>query len=75
LENKNTSLFCNTLNKDKIIGYDNGIILIVGSEGHGIKLKISGQSLTIKTSPIVESLNVATASAIALHELRYLSLA
>jgi len=46
------------------------IIIIVGSEGQGIKLKIPGQRVAIKHNPIVDSLNVAAAVAIALF-LRY----
>lgn len=67
LENKNTTLYCHQ--HDKIKKLDNKLILIAGSEGQGIKLNIDAQSLSVKTNTNVESLNVATACAIALHAL------
>jgi TrmH family RNA methyltransferase len=42
------------------------LILIAGSEGQGIKLKIKGTSLEIKHEKALESLNVAAALAITL---------
>lgn len=42
------------------------ILLVVGSEGQGITLPINGQSLFIKHQPWIDSINVATAVAIAL---------
>lgn len=67
LENKKVSLYCHQTNKIKTL--DKKLILIAGSEGQGIKLNISGKSLSVKTNNNVESLNVATACAIALHAL------
>lgn len=69
LENKNTSIYCHDLESLKKL--NNQLILIAGSEGQGIKLKNKGQSLSIKTEKNVESLNVGTACAIALHSLNY----
>ncbi|PIW36975.1 MAG: hypothetical protein COW24_02585 [Candidatus Kerfeldbacteria bacterium CG15_BIG_FIL_POST_REV_8_21_14_020_45_12] len=43
------------------------IVLIAGSEGNGIQLDIPGQSIVINHNEALESLNVATALAIALH--------
>ena len=48
------------------------IILIVGSEGGGIREDIRGTSLTIKHNKALESLNVGHALAIALYTLRSL---
>lgn len=42
------------------------LILIAGSEGRGIRLTIPGVPVTINHNPLLESLNVATAVAIAL---------
>ncbi|HNW56006.1 MAG TPA: RNA methyltransferase [bacterium] len=42
------------------------IILLAGSEGQGITLPLAGESLAIEHAATVESLNVATAVAIAL---------
>ena len=42
------------------------MILIAGSEGQGISLPIVGQSLFIKHQDLIDSINVATAVAIAL---------
>lgn len=42
------------------------ILLVVGSEGQGITLPIAGQSIFIKHQPLIDSINVATAVAIAL---------
>lgn len=65
LENKNTDFYCHEIKKS-----DEKIILIAGSEGQGIKLNLTGKSLSVKTNKNVESLNVATACAIALHCLK-----
>lgn len=43
------------------------IALIAGSEGQGIELTIPGESVAIAHDPRIESLNVGTALAIALH--------
>lgn len=43
-------------------------ILVVGSEGSGLKLAVGGTSVVIKHSPLLESLNVTHATAIALYE-------
>lgn len=43
------------------------IVLIVGSEGNGIKLEIEGKSVFIGHAEELESLNVANATAIALY--------
>lgn len=45
------------------------MIIIAGSEGQGIKLKVPGTSLEINHDKALESLNVATALAIILHSL------
>jgi TrmH family RNA methyltransferase len=42
-------------------------ILVAGSEGQGISLRVSGTSVAIKHESRLESLNVAAALAIALH--------
>jgi tRNA G18 (ribose-2'-O)-methylase SpoU len=42
------------------------ILLVVGSEGQGITAPIVGQSLFIEHQPWIDSINVATAVAIAL---------
>jgi TrmH family RNA methyltransferase len=42
------------------------LLLVAGSEGHGIKLEVAGTSLTIPHSDKLESLNVANALAIVL---------
>lgn len=44
------------------------IVLIAGAEGSGIKLEVVGTSFEIKHEPELESLNVASAVAIALYE-------
>ena len=46
------------------------IVLVVGSEGSGIKLDIAGKSLSIEHSERLESLNVGHALAIVLEGLR-----
>ncbi len=43
------------------------ILLIVGSEGSGIKLEAEGKSVFVDHAEILESLNVANATAIALY--------
>lgn len=48
------------------IQLDEQIVLIAGSEGHGIQLPIAGTSVAISHSKHLESLNVANALAIAL---------
>jgi TrmH family RNA methyltransferase len=45
------------------------LLIIVGSEGQGISLKVTGQSIHIAHEAALESLNVSTALAIALFEL------
>jgi len=47
---------------------EKAVILIAGSEGQGIKLKIDGKSLEIAHEKSLESLNVAAAIAITLHD-------
>ncbi len=60
--------------KDKAVELDSNIkkplLLIVGSEGQGIKLSIKGQSVYIDHNDKLESLNVGHAVAIALHGLK-----
>lgn len=51
------------------IEFEDKIVLIVGSEGRGIRLKNEGRSIHIKHSDKLESLNVASALAIALHQI------
>lgn len=68
LENKKGAQELN-VKSSKFLSTDQ-IIIIVGSEGHGIKLKVSGQAIAIRHEPSVDSLNVAAAVAIALF-LRY----
>lgn len=43
------------------------IVLIVGSEGKGIKIGVKGQSVTVHHHAQLESLNVAVATGIVLH--------
>jgi TrmH family RNA methyltransferase len=42
------------------------ILLVIGSEGQGITMPIDGESLFIQHQPLIDSINVATAVAIAL---------
>ena len=44
------------------------MVLVVGSEGRGIKLEVEGQSVAIKHHPALESLNVAVAVGMVLYE-------
>lgn len=68
LENtKAAPIICNEKNIKKL---PKEIVVVAGSEGQGIKLNISGQSLTIAHDKKLESLNVAAALAIIL-SLRY----
>lgn len=48
------------------------MVLIVGSEGKGIKIGVQGQSVAVPHDPQLESLNVAVATGIVLHT-RYVS--
>ena len=64
LENKKGAEELNT-KSNKFLSADK-IIIIVGSEGQGIKLKVAGQAIAIRHESSVDSLNVATAVAIAL---------
>lgn len=50
--------------------FEEKIILIVGSEGRGIRLKVGGQSLFIEHNEKLESLNVASALSIALYKIQ-----
>jgi RNA methyltransferase, TrmH family len=47
---------------------DGPLILIVGSEGKGIKIGAKGTSVAVRHNPQLESLNVAVATGIVLHE-------
>jgi TrmH family RNA methyltransferase len=61
-----------TVSLDKINHIPKRVILAVGSEGHGLSMKTKKQAvcrLTIPLSRCVESLNVATTTAIAAHYL------
>ncbi len=60
LEKRVGTEHCSVLSKNERVA------LIAGSEGQGIKLDIKGESLEIKHSDKLESLNVATAVAISL---------
>ena len=53
----------------KATKFDKEIVLIAGSEGSGISLNIEGISIFIEHNPKLESLNVASALAIALYSL------
>lgn len=53
---------------ETVLQTDQPIILIVGNEGSGISLTREGTSVAIDHNKKLESLNVATAVAIALHE-------
>src|SRR3989339_505894 len=53
----------------KATKFDKEIVLIAGSEGSGISLNIEGISIFIEHNPKLESLNVASALAIALYNL------
>jgi len=68
LENKQGAEELN-IKPSKFLSADK-IIIIVGSEGQGIKLKVAGQAIAIRHESSVDSLNVAAAVAIALF-LRY----
>jgi len=48
------------------------ILFVIGSEGQGITAPVNGQSLFIQHQPLIDSINVATAVAIALF-IRYQS--
>lgn len=63
LENKKTA---KDFGKNK---FEKQIVLLAGSEGQGIKIKIKGTSLKINHNKELESLNVANALAISLHHL------
>ncbi len=69
LENKAKALVCSP---DNIKNLPAKMVLLVGSEGQGIKLKLLGQSLAIKHHKDLESLNVAMALAIFLSQ-KYLN--
>lgn len=60
-----------TVSNESIKKLEDKIILIVGSEGSGIKLSVSGTSLRIPHSPSLESLNVGHSLAILL-AMRYM---
>jgi len=51
------------------IEFEDKIVIIVGSEGRGVRLKVEGRSLVIEHNEKLESLNVASALAITLHKL------
>ncbi|MFH1611648.1 MAG: RNA methyltransferase [Patescibacteria group bacterium] len=51
----------------KVTEFDDKIILVAGSEGSGIALGLDGQSMFIEHNSKLESLNVASALAIALY--------
>ncbi len=52
-----------------LIEFEEKIVLVVGSEGRGIRLKAEGRSIHIEHSDKLESLNVANALAITLHKI------
>lgn len=54
------------MNQKNIVSLPKKLMIIAGSEGQGIKLDIAGNSLHIKHSAKLESLNVANAVAIVL---------
>jgi len=66
--NKVEAIICNEKNLKKL---PKEIVLIAGSEGQGIKLKLKAKSLAIAHEKKLESLNVANALAIVLG-MRYL---
>ncbi len=51
------------------IDFEDKIVIVVGSEGRGVRLKAESRSLVIEHSDKLESLNVASALAITLHKL------
>lgn len=53
---------------ENVLATDQPIVLIIGNEGSGISITSEGTSVVIDHNPKLESLNVATATAIALHE-------
>ncbi len=53
---------------ESVLATDQPIVLIIGNEGSGISITSEGTSVVIDHNPKLESLNVATATAIALHE-------
>lgn len=53
---------------ESVLATDQPIVLIVGNEGSGISITREGTSVAIDHEAKLESLNVATAVAIALHE-------
>lgn len=53
---------------EDVLKTSSSIILIVGNEGSGITITKDGESVAINHNKKLESLNVATAVAIALHE-------
>lgn len=52
---------------ESVLATDQPIVLIIGNEGSGISITGEGTSVVIDHNPKLESLNVATATAIALH--------
>ncbi len=66
LEKKNKSL---PLSSKLLKTMPKQLLVVVGSEGQGITLKLVGQSIHIAHDQALESLNVSTALAIALFEL------
>ena len=53
---------------ESVLATDQPIVLIIGNEGSGISITSEGTSVVIDHNSKLESLNVATATAIALHE-------
>ncbi|OGL63154.1 hypothetical protein A3C09_02695 [Candidatus Uhrbacteria bacterium RIFCSPHIGHO2_02_FULL_47_44] len=52
---------------ESVLATDQSIVLIIGNEGSGISITRDGTSVVIDHEAKLESLNVATATAIALH--------
>ncbi len=59
----------NAIPIDKKVNEDQPLALIIGSEGNGIQSTIEGTPIYIPHNDSLDSLNVATATAIALYEL------